>query len=86
VLGSSVSLMINREPLTCRAPDVLVSRRKNIIRDEYDVLCSEPDLLIEVLSPSENKRRKQRNLDDYAKISVPEVWIVSPQAEAIEID
>lgn len=82
ILGSSVSLMIQREPLTCRAPDVLVYWRKNIVRDEYDVLCSAPDLLIEVLSPSENKRRK---LDDYAKISVPEVWIVSPQAETIEI-
>lgn len=85
VLGSSVSLMIHREPLTCRAPDILVYWRRNIFRGEYDVLCSPPDLLIEVLSPSENKRRKQRKLDDYAKIAVPEVWIVSPEAQLVEI-
>ena len=59
--------------------------RKDMLRDKNDVLRSAPDLLIEVLSPSENKRRKQAKLDDYAKIGVPEVWIVSPEAEIIDI-
>jgi Uma2 family endonuclease len=63
VLESSVSLMINPDPLTCRAPD----------------------LLVEVLSLSETRRRKQRKLDDYARIGVPEVWIVSPEAQHVMV-
>jgi Uma2 family endonuclease len=85
ILGSSVTLLISAEPLASRAPDVLIYWRKDIVRDAHDVLCSPPGLLIEVLSPSENKRRKQAKLDDYAKIGVPEVWIVSPEAEVIDI-
>jgi Uma2 family endonuclease len=85
ILGSSVSLMIRREPLTCRAPDLLVYWRKNLVRDKDDVLRSAPDLLIEVLSPSETKRRKTLKLADYATIGVPEVWIVSPEAQLVEI-
>jgi Uma2 family endonuclease len=85
VLESSVTLLISADPLASRAPDLLVYWRKNIVRDEHDVLCSPPDLLIEVLSPSETRRRKQAKLDDYARIGVPEVWIVSPEAQSVEI-
>lgn len=85
VLESSVTLLISTDPLASRAPDLLVYWRKNIVRDDNDVLCSPPDLLVEVLSPSESRRRKQAKLDDYARIGVPEVWIVSPEAESVEI-
>jgi Uma2 family endonuclease len=85
ILGSSVTLLISAEPLASRAPDLLIYWRKDIVRDVHDLLCSPPGLLIEVLSPSETKRRKQAKLDDYAKIGVPEVWIVSPEAESIDV-
>lgn len=84
ILGSNFGLMITREPLTCRSPDMGLYWRKN--RRVVDGLeWSPPDLLIEVLSPSENKRRKREKLEDYAAIGVPEVWIVSPQAESVEV-
>ncbi len=82
---SSITILISDKPLAARAPDLVVYWRKNMLRDKNDVLRSAPDLLVEVLSPSENKRRKQAKLDDYAKIGVPEVWIVSPEAESIDI-
>jgi Uma2 family endonuclease len=85
VLGSNVSLLISQEPLACRAPDLVMYWRESMVRDRHDVLCSPPDLVIEVLSPSETKRRKQGKLDDYARIGVPEAWIISPEAETVEI-
>jgi Uma2 family endonuclease len=85
VIESSVTLLISTEPLAARAPDLIVSWRKNIVLDHHDVLCSPPDLLVEVLSPSETKRRKQAKLADYARIGVPEVWFVSPATHAVEI-
>ena len=85
VFGSSLSLLINREPLICRAPDILVYARGGVKTDKHDVLCSTPDLIVEVLSPSETKRRKDAKLDDYARIGVPEAWLISPEGETIEI-
>jgi Uma2 family endonuclease len=84
ILGSSLGLMISHEPLTCRSPDVVVYRRDGmIIRDGWH--WSAPGLIVEVLSPSENRRRKEEKLADYASIGVPEVWLISPQAETVEI-
>jgi Uma2 family endonuclease len=84
ILGSNFGLMISQDPLTCRSPDLAVyDRSELIIRD--GLYWSPPSLVVEVLSPSENKRRKQEKLDDYAKIGVPEAWIVSPEAQTVEI-
>jgi Uma2 family endonuclease len=84
VLGSDFGLMISREPLTCRSPDLALFHRQGlVIRDGF--YWSAPELVIEVLSPSETRLRKLQKLADYAKIRVPEVWIVSPEARLVEI-
>lgn len=84
ILGSNLGLMISREPLTCRSPDaVMFWREKMEIKD--GLYWSPPGLVVEVLSPSENRRRKEEKLEDYASIGVPEVWIISPQAETVEV-
>jgi Uma2 family endonuclease len=84
VLGSNLGLMITRDPLTCRSPDLVVFwRDKMVIQD--GLYWSAPGLVVEILSPSENRRRQEGKLADYAAIGVPEVWLVSPEAETIEI-
>ncbi|HEY1760266.1 MAG TPA: Uma2 family endonuclease [Bryobacteraceae bacterium] len=82
--GSNLGLMISRDPLTCRSPDIVVYwREKMVIQDGLH--WSAPDLIVEILSPSENRRRKEEKLADYSAIGVPEVWLVSPEAETIEL-
>jgi len=44
-----------------------------------------PELVIEILSPSDTREKIQRKLSDYQKISVQECWLVSPEAETIEV-
>ena len=84
VYSSGIGLMISREPLTCRSPDLVVFwREKMVIQDGLH--WSAPDLIVEVLSPSENRRRKEEKLADYAAIGAPEVWLVSPEAETVEV-
>lgn len=84
ILGSDFGMMISRDPLTCRSPDIALFQRKGlVIRD--GLYWSAPELVIEVLSPSETRRRKQQKLDDYARIAVPEAWIISPEAQHAEI-
>jgi Uma2 family endonuclease len=83
ILGSNFGLMISRDPLTCRSPDLAVFWQEHrIIRDGLD--WSPPDLIVEVISPSETKRRKEEKMADYASIGVPEAWLVSPEAQSVE--
>jgi Uma2 family endonuclease len=84
VLGSNLGLMIRREPLTCRSPDLVLFRLDSMDLTE-GLLWSPPGLVVEIISPSETKRRKQEKLDDYARIGVPEAWIVSPKAKTVEV-
>src|SRR6185437_13644088 len=75
ILGSTFGLMIRQEPLTCRSPDLAVFwLDKRVVRDGLD--WAAPGLVIEVISHSETKRRKEEKIVDYASIGVPEVWLV----------
>ena len=84
ILGSNVGVMISREPLTCRSPDLILFW-KDRMRIEDGLYCAPPGLIVEVLSPSENRRRQDSKLDDYASIGVPEVWFISPEAHSVEV-
>jgi Uma2 family endonuclease len=84
ILGSNFGLMISRDPLTCRSPDLaLYWRDKMIVND--GLYWSPPGLVVEVISPSETKRRKEDKLSDYARIGVPEAWLVSPEGQTVEV-
>jgi Uma2 family endonuclease len=84
VLSSNLGFMISREPLTCRSPDLSVYWNEKIVLQD-GLYCSAPGLIVEVLSPSENRRRQESKLEDYASIGVPEVWFISPEAQSVEV-
>ncbi|MBZ5583276.1 MAG: Uma2 family endonuclease [Acidobacteriia bacterium] len=80
---SDFGLVIRRDPLTCREPDLaLFDRGAMVVQDGY--FHSPPQLAIAVLSPSETRRQIEEKLRDYESIGVPEVWLVSPEAGTLE--
>ena len=84
VLTTIFGLVIREEPLTCREPDLAIFIRKNIVeRDGY--IRSAPELVVEVLSPSNTRKDMARKAEDYASIGVPEFWIVSPEGRTFEV-
>jgi Uma2 family endonuclease len=57
-------------------------------QSEFDLFSSlkmAPDLVIEVLSPNESGCDMKDKLDDYHKIGVKECWLVSHEAETVEV-
>jgi Uma2 family endonuclease len=82
--GSTFGLVIRREPLTSRAPDVAVFDRSTMV-EEDGYVHSAPQLAIEVLSPSETRKEITEKLRDYESIGTAEVWLVSPEAATVEI-
>jgi Uma2 family endonuclease len=84
VFTGSFGLVVRKEPLTSRVPDLAVFEVASMVQhDGY--IHSAPQLLVEVLSPSNNRREREEKLGDYATLGVPEVWVVSPEARTVEI-
>lgn len=42
-------------------------------------------MVVEVLSPGNTRTERAEKLSEYGSLGVPEVWVVSPKAETVEI-
>jgi Uma2 family endonuclease len=71
---------------TRRAPDlavVLGNRQAEL--ENQKVITIIPELMVEVLSPSETTRTIHRKLKQYFAAGVREVWLVDPDSQEIEL-
>lgn len=94
-LGIAVSapcdVLIRREPLRVRQPDILVvnaeltgiARPADLVGLPY--LEYPPLLAVEVLSPSNTRRDIEERLADYRSIGVPECWLARFPSRTIEV-
>jgi len=81
---STFGLVIGLEPLTTRVPDIALFIRSNVVeKDGY--IHSAPELVVEVLSPANTRSERAAKLLDYESLGVPEVWVVSPEAQTVEV-
>jgi Uma2 family endonuclease len=51
--------------------------RKNIV--------AIPNLIVEIVSPSSDRRDREEKLNLYQRYGLPEYWIVDPDTETIEV-
>jgi Uma2 family endonuclease len=81
---STFGLVIRRDPLTTRVPDIAVFVRSHVVEvDGY--IHSAPELIVEVLSPANTRSERTEKLGDYESLGVPEVWVLSPEAQTVEV-
>jgi Uma2 family endonuclease len=91
VIYAPCDIVIRRDPLRTRQPDLFVFLRgREDISDlqallEQPVLEVAPDLVIEIISKNETRRSRAEKIEDYRRIGVKECWIVSPQGQTVEI-
>jgi len=85
VFVAPVDIVIRREPLRTRQPDLLfISQERRSIMSPQ-VIEGGPDLVIEILSPSNTGQELQEKLEDYRTIGVREAWVISPEAWMVEV-
>ena len=79
-----VDVIIQKEPLRTRQPDLLFvsNEHASILGDQVD---GAPDLVAEILSPSNTRSDLEAKLSDYATLGVSECWLVSPEARSVEV-
>ena len=91
VLFAPVDIILQRDPLRTRQPDVLFIHKDNLPGTSLDdleglqLLEITPDLVIEVLSPSDTKKVLTGKLTDYQRIGVKECWLVSRETRSVEV-
>ena len=91
VFHSPVDVLISREPLRVRQPDLLVvnaeltgiTRPADLVGLPF--LERPPLLVVEVLSPSNTRRDIERRLADYRSIGVPECWLARFPTRSVEV-
>ena len=91
VVPAPYDVLIRREPLRVRQPDVMVvnaeltgiSRPADLVGRAF--LESPPLLVVEILSPSNTRRQVEEKLEEYRSIGVPECWLVSFPARTVEV-
>jgi len=84
VVSEQFGLVIRRNPLSSRVPDLAMFIETNIVeQDGY--IHSPRELLVEVLSPSNTRSERAEKLRDYEELGVPEVWVLSPEARTVEV-
>lgn len=86
-----LDLVVQRSPLRVRQPDIMfLNSERTGIRNRSDLrgrspLEASPDFVVEVLSPSNNRREMESRLADYKQVGVYQCWLVSPEAETVEV-
>ena len=91
VLPGPCEMVIRREPLRVRQPDILycsVERTGIAGREQLRGLQRleiPPDIVVEVLSPSNTPSYVEVKLNDYRELGVQECWLLSARNQAIEV-
>ena len=84
VVAAPLDVIISKNPMRTRQPDVLyVSHARFRLVDE--ILHCAPDLVVEILSPSNTARKIAEKLRDYAAIGVREAWIADRKTGTITV-
>lgn len=85
VLLAPLDVIVRRKPkLRTRQPDLIYvsTEWQHIIADQIE---GGPDLVVEILSPGDTRKKIAKKLKDYCRIGVRECWLVSIEAETVEV-
>jgi len=84
VFPSPIDVVFSR--FTVVQPDLVVVLREHraIIRREH--IAGVPDLIVEVLSPSNRMHDLVKKAALYAERGVPEYWVLDPEAETVTVN
>ncbi len=91
VLMAPRDVLIRRDPLRVRQPDILfLSAQRSGIRNPADLvgqshLEAPLDLVVEVISPSNTRQHVEEKLADYRSIGVPECWLADFPTRTVEV-
>ncbi len=87
VMAGEVGIFTTRNPDTVRAADVLfLSHERDALRTRRDgFLEVAPDLVVEILSPTDRPDAVRRKLDEYFAAGVRMAWVIDPATRTVRV-
>jgi Uma2 family endonuclease len=87
VMAGEVGVFTTRNPDTVRAPDVLfLSHERDARRTRRDgFLDVAPDLVVEILSPTDRPDAVRRKLVEYFAAGVRLAWVIDPATRTVRV-
>lgn len=80
---------VAQNPTRTRQPDVLFISSERLAQNpppsDPSPLAPAPELVVEILSPSDTRRVLTDKLADYARVNVQECWIIGQNSETVEV-
>lgn len=83
VFGGEVGIYIRRDPDRIRAADVAVVAKSRLAVRPKSYLDVPPDLVVEIVSPTDRWAGIRSEVEDYFSIGVARVWVVEPDNQAV---
>jgi len=82
-------VQITYQPLRSRQPDILFIGNdrlaQNLPAEEYGPLAPAPELVLEILSPSDTHSVLASKIADYRTVDVREIWIVRAVEQTVDV-
>ena len=85
VLGAETGFTLARDPDTVRAPDVAFVSKSRRPTNRKGFVSLAPDLVVEVVSPSDEPDEVQAKIEDYLDAGVKVVWIIYPKTQSVTV-
>jgi Uma2 family endonuclease len=87
VFGNDSHMLVEQDPDTVRGPDVAFIRRDRLPQGKLPpgTLEIPPDLVVEVLSPSDRWSDVFDKIEEFLTCGVREVWVIDPEKRSMSI-
>ena len=87
LIGSDAGVLLERDPDTVREPDIAFISAARLPLDEWvdGYLEIVPDLVVEVISPSDSRREVNDKARMWHSHGVPLVWAAYPETRTIDV-
>ena len=84
VVVGEVGIYIRRNPDTVRAADVAFLSRQRVSEEPSEgFLEVAPEVVVEIMSPSDRWQNVQQKIEEYFAVDVHQVWVVEPDNQRV---
>ena len=85
VFVNDTGFLMERDPDTVRGPDVSFWSQERLPEVPVGYITIPPDLIVEVVSPSDHYARIQKRVADYLETEVRLIWIADPEDRSVTV-
>ncbi len=87
-VSAPLDILIRKRPLRTRQPDVLLMSESRYVKNGGRAMLSPltvaPELVVEILSPSDKAEALTQKIEDYRSVDVRECWLADTVAQTVE--